>query len=559
VSEHDSSQLQAASIRARLKYASIEQFIEGFGQNLSRGGVFVKTSSPRTVGTKVRFCFQMADGTVAVDGVGVVEWIRQTVTAEGPAGMGIRFQKVTPATTKLVEQIEEIRRNKALADHSRFSLLRGGASREKSTGAKTDKHKAEPGTASPSIPQTPQRASESQGDMRPRSATLARSARSTKGKAFDMDNVDDLLAKLSGKPSTPSNLGQRHIQGATATAPRPAPISAVPAVVMPAPEPLFKKSTFPPEPSTVRVSAQAGLNYSETVSEEDEHAPEFFETPQSPKRRAAPPLEGPRDDVQESLAAKMSVPTDALPEDGLPADKYETLSFLPQEEAPSPYVEPPLFEDEGDDAATMSVQNGKPWMRLEPGDPGVEVLEVLEELEELQELQEAEELEELDGPDESSDVINDVTRPEDLGHMAAASAFAASEDSEITERFKGAEALQAMYRLSSDEAVPTGRFEEDVQHDAETAVVFTYPEATGEQSIPELPMDELMEEPPTQKRGAFEVPDGLEFREQGMRTGMGLYDSIIPPPENASVPVPEAPVSEETPKKGFFKKLFGGS
>src|SRR5260370_31439866 len=64
--------------------------------NISRGGIFINTKTPKPVGTELRFEFLLAAGEVLesiIRGEGEVQWVRQFDPAH-PAklhGMGIRF------------------------------------------------------------------------------------------------------------------------------------------------------------------------------------------------------------------------------------------------------------------------------------------------------------------------------------------------------------------------------------------------------------------------------------------------------------------------------------
>ena len=83
-----------ASIRAKLKFPSVDVFIDRYSPNISKAGIFVKTPKPKSVGTEVRFEFQIADGTVVMRGAGEVSWIRESSDDGKPTGMGIKFNKL---------------------------------------------------------------------------------------------------------------------------------------------------------------------------------------------------------------------------------------------------------------------------------------------------------------------------------------------------------------------------------------------------------------------------------------------------------------------------------
>ena len=82
-----------ASIRAKLKFNSERDFIERYAPNISKTGIFIKTSKPRPIGTRVMFEFQIADGTTVLRGLGEVSWHSEK-KAGTPPGMGIKFLKI---------------------------------------------------------------------------------------------------------------------------------------------------------------------------------------------------------------------------------------------------------------------------------------------------------------------------------------------------------------------------------------------------------------------------------------------------------------------------------
>ena len=59
-------------LRIRLPYATEEEFIEKYGSNVARGGVFIATRALKEEGTALAFEFVLADGTRLLRGEGVV-------------------------------------------------------------------------------------------------------------------------------------------------------------------------------------------------------------------------------------------------------------------------------------------------------------------------------------------------------------------------------------------------------------------------------------------------------------------------------------------------------
>jgi len=99
------------SLKIRYKSATLEDFIERYSSDISRGGVFIKAKKPLAVGTLLKFEFILQDQSTVIHGVGRVVWRRDGVEAdpENPSGMGIKFIKMDPESRSVVQRIAEDR------------------------------------------------------------------------------------------------------------------------------------------------------------------------------------------------------------------------------------------------------------------------------------------------------------------------------------------------------------------------------------------------------------------------------------------------------------------
>ncbi len=95
------------SLKVRFKSATVDEFIEQYSNDISRGGIFIKSKSPMSVGTLLKFEFQLKDESRLIHGVGRVIWKREPNEASdvSPAGMGIKFIKMDPDSRAMVEQV----------------------------------------------------------------------------------------------------------------------------------------------------------------------------------------------------------------------------------------------------------------------------------------------------------------------------------------------------------------------------------------------------------------------------------------------------------------------
>jgi uncharacterized protein (TIGR02266 family) len=83
------------------EFDSFDQFVREYVTNISRSGVFIKTSTPLTVGSLVDLKF-----TVVMDGIETIEGEGEVVRVEqNPAGMGVVFRKLNHYSQRLVERL----------------------------------------------------------------------------------------------------------------------------------------------------------------------------------------------------------------------------------------------------------------------------------------------------------------------------------------------------------------------------------------------------------------------------------------------------------------------
>jgi uncharacterized protein (TIGR02266 family) len=91
----------------RLRYAAFETFIEKFAPNVTRGGLFLASRTPRPVGEIFQFEVQLAGGEVALAGDGKVTWVREFDPAapNKPHGMGVQFLRLDGPSREVVNQM----------------------------------------------------------------------------------------------------------------------------------------------------------------------------------------------------------------------------------------------------------------------------------------------------------------------------------------------------------------------------------------------------------------------------------------------------------------------
>ncbi|HEY1956381.1 MAG TPA: PilZ domain-containing protein [Polyangiaceae bacterium] len=79
--------------------------LRGWLRDISRGGCFIATPSLLTFGEEVDVSLMLPYPRVAIAGKARVMWVRETNEREAPAGMGVRFETLTPEMIAAIDKI----------------------------------------------------------------------------------------------------------------------------------------------------------------------------------------------------------------------------------------------------------------------------------------------------------------------------------------------------------------------------------------------------------------------------------------------------------------------
>ena len=83
------------------EFESFDAFIQEYVTNISRSGVFIKSSKPLPVGTRVNLRF-----TVIMEDIESIEGIGEVVRVEkDPPGMGVVFRELSAYSKDLIEKL----------------------------------------------------------------------------------------------------------------------------------------------------------------------------------------------------------------------------------------------------------------------------------------------------------------------------------------------------------------------------------------------------------------------------------------------------------------------
>ena len=83
------------------EFESFDAFIQEYVTNISRTGVFIKSTTPLAVGTRVNLRF-----TVIMDDIETIEGIGEVVRVEkDPQGMGVVFRELNAYSKDLIDKL----------------------------------------------------------------------------------------------------------------------------------------------------------------------------------------------------------------------------------------------------------------------------------------------------------------------------------------------------------------------------------------------------------------------------------------------------------------------
>lgn len=186
-----------AAIRARLKFDSIEDFIEGYSRYISSGGIFIPMAANRLKprGTTIRFQFLLGDGSTALLGEGKVHQVHEpnADNPSTPVGLLVKFTKLSQSSKRIVDQIVEAKSQASAADQEEVEAHEPDEHRPDAHQESTHEPTHEPDAATP--PEEDPTAPEQEEDRAPEEDMSELAARALLG--------DDAPEEEEETPSAP--------------------------------------------------------------------------------------------------------------------------------------------------------------------------------------------------------------------------------------------------------------------------------------------------------------------------------------------------------------------
>ena len=103
----DQGQRRDERLTINKEFESFDAFVSEYVANVSRSGVFVRSPSPLSVGTRVNLRFTvLADEVETVEGVGEVVRVH-----DDPPGMGVVFTELSSYSQQILERLLTAKRS----------------------------------------------------------------------------------------------------------------------------------------------------------------------------------------------------------------------------------------------------------------------------------------------------------------------------------------------------------------------------------------------------------------------------------------------------------------
>ncbi len=95
---------QAVGLAVKLPFHTQEEFIKSYGQNISRGGIYLRSKALKPPGTTIKLDIKLQSGEMLLHATTVVAWVTGT-KGQGVSGMGLKFVKLDEASQKFIDSL----------------------------------------------------------------------------------------------------------------------------------------------------------------------------------------------------------------------------------------------------------------------------------------------------------------------------------------------------------------------------------------------------------------------------------------------------------------------
>lgn len=93
------------NVLVQFRFDTFDEFLAEYSLNISPGGIFIRTDTPREEGAVIYLQFTLRDGSPLIEGMGKVVRVNPPGVAGRPAGMGIEFINFDEDSMALIAEI----------------------------------------------------------------------------------------------------------------------------------------------------------------------------------------------------------------------------------------------------------------------------------------------------------------------------------------------------------------------------------------------------------------------------------------------------------------------
>lgn len=97
------------NVLVQFRFDTFEEFLAEYSLNISPGGIFIRTDSPREEGSIIYLQFALRDGSKLIEGMGRVVRVNRTNEPSRPRGMGVEFLNFDEPSMALISEICALR------------------------------------------------------------------------------------------------------------------------------------------------------------------------------------------------------------------------------------------------------------------------------------------------------------------------------------------------------------------------------------------------------------------------------------------------------------------
>ena len=105
----------ALTLLVQYHFESLDEFVSEYAEDVSLGGMFIKTDTPPPKGSVIFLQFSLSDGSKLVEGLAKVAWCLSPAEAEASdriAGMGVQFihfdEESQAIVAEIVQRLDEV-------------------------------------------------------------------------------------------------------------------------------------------------------------------------------------------------------------------------------------------------------------------------------------------------------------------------------------------------------------------------------------------------------------------------------------------------------------------